>query len=71
MTWPIGASSPGQSAAHISRATSSVQLGDAVRGRGEAQRERGQAEAGLIAVATELEQALVVEPGRVRRGSPT
>ena len=40
-----------------------VQLGDAVRIGGEPQRQRRQAEAGLVAEAAELEQRLAVETG--------
>ena len=59
--WPIGVSCPGQSRCpHLARDLA-VQVGDAVRGGGEPQRERRQAEAGLVAGAPELEQALTLE----------
>ena len=49
-----------QSAPHLARHVS-VQRGDAVRRRGEPQRQRRQAEAGLVAEPAELEKLLPVE----------
>ena len=46
---------------HLAR-NLAVQIGDAVGVGGEAQREGRQAEAGLVAEATQLQQALAVEP---------
>ena len=44
-----------------------MQLGDAVRVRGQPQRQRRQAEAGLVAEPAEVEQSLAVEAGLLRQ----
>ena len=60
--WPIGALPAGpERGPHLARDLA-VQVGDAVGGVGQPERERRQPEAGLLAEPAELEQLLAVEP---------